>query len=821
MSEEETNRPQKTAGSGWFNQLKGLLFGFDYFISYSHEGDGHRLAKSLQEMLAARDYSCFRDETNIHAGTTLGPFIRSAIRRTKVLLVVGTKHAPNSKWVHDEITLFSEPRWRLFGKRRTIVPVDFAGIRESTPFPKLKDTLWICCDSEGPDSETIDKINNSFEGIRANQRGRIVLGIMGLLAIVAATVFWFQKEEIARQKEAITEQRDNINNEEQRVRSELMATRARTLAPGVAGEAFALASEAYELVPGDLSWAAWVQLTISSRPSWWFKESDQIGGKYQLKMEDGQMRWISNEPDSSEGRRNPAPAIAVDDYEPEEADFHPSPQGGSTPYVVNITMSLEIKADGESHDCQILADGDVIRKFVTKNPPGFGIVSNLDRLWPRRISSVQWWDLDNLRKRGDANEPLEAIESFTVERPDSLRAATLAIGRKFWWIDGRLQLRQATTGSRSIQISDETYGDVLDFSLSPDGAWVAIKHETGVRIMDARNGTSGYNFEVEGAAKAAFLPEDHIPRIVAYCEDRESRTASIRMLEPLEGPRSHPITKDLKVRSWPSVNGGLGQYPLVVLPERVDGGESDIVYGTHPSLHVFGSGEQINPNIEEPLYTSRRAIKGLASSKLSRSIAWIHGAEVFCGRVGLPEADGRKSPFSERSINLGDDLQHVEFSSVNAASLWASSNKLVFKLDLGKNKFGEEFRVDTPSSGIVPVPREDSLIVFDRAGTVKLIDETGKTTRLGSLQEPATAIAPHPTQEVLFVGNRFGDLSLRRSSDLIELGLITLAGPIQQISVSESGNRLLAVHGGKISAWAIGIDDLKENAKNRIARERQ
>ncbi len=122
------------------------------------------------------------------------------------------------------------------------------------------------------------------------------------------------------------------------------------------------------------------------------------------------------------------------------------------------------------------------------------------------------------------------------------------------------------------------------------------------------------------------------------------------------------------------------------------------------------------------------------------------------------------------------------------------------------------FRVETTSLGLVPTPYEDSLITFDTTGAVKRINEVGKITNIGFLPEPATAIAHHPTRDVLFIGNHFGEIYLNQAKDLFELGKITLSGPIEQITLSADGTKLIVLHGGKISAWAIGINDLKNVA---------
>ncbi len=509
-------------------------------------------------MLEGRDYSCFRDETHIHVGTALSPFIRNSIRRTKILVVVGTKEAPNSEWVRKEIAIFSKQSQRPFRKYRIIIPIDFTGISEKNPFPILNDTLWVISNPNGPTSATIDEISNSFKGLRKNQLGRYAISTIGALAIVAASILWIQKGKITRQ-------RNQIQKEEQRVRSELLATRARAIGTRNAKKGLTLASKAHNLNASDLTWAAMFQVAASSRKSWLAEKWGQLYGDYQLERENSQIFWTSDRLSQSEEKiQKSKPTISVIDSNPKQDEFtFNAPQGGEITYTDSTTLILQVETSIKTNECKILVEGKVQHSFTTQNPPGFGVISSLEIHSPEKISAIQWWDLSRLCEESNLNNTLQA--RLVVTTPGHFEKATLGTEHTFWWIDSRHQLRQATANDHSHQVSDESFGKVLDFALSPDGAWVAVKHTDCIRVMDARSPSIAYDFQVEGAEKFKLVSDKGTIQIAAYCSGRKNKKHHVQLIEAPVHLDSPPKAKFINTRPWPTAKDDKDQYPLAVI----------------------------------------------------------------------------------------------------------------------------------------------------------------------------------------------------------------------------------------------------------------
>ncbi len=69
-----------------------FIFGYDIFISYSR-GDAQGYAEALEKELKDLDFSCFLDKKELPAGQQLPVGLKRAIKRSKVLVLVGTQAA--------------------------------------------------------------------------------------------------------------------------------------------------------------------------------------------------------------------------------------------------------------------------------------------------------------------------------------------------------------------------------------------------------------------------------------------------------------------------------------------------------------------------------------------------------------------------------------------------------------------------------------------------------------------------------------------------------------------------------------------------------
>ena len=84
-------------------RLRDWVFGYDYFISYSHK-DGSDYAVNLREALSNNGFKVCLDRTDFHDGASLSWITRRRIRNSKYLIVIGRKFAlTESKWVPVEI----------------------------------------------------------------------------------------------------------------------------------------------------------------------------------------------------------------------------------------------------------------------------------------------------------------------------------------------------------------------------------------------------------------------------------------------------------------------------------------------------------------------------------------------------------------------------------------------------------------------------------------------------------------------------------------------------------------------------------------------
>jgi WD40 repeat protein len=170
---------------GWLSALRGLLFGYDYFISYAQEPATRQYGEALQRALAERDYVCFRDTTNLSAGDPLTLKIRWSLRRTRCLIVLGTTGALTSKWVAREIEIFSSTG-------RTIIPLDLEAIRPESPWSAVDDVLFVNDSLPLPSTEALDKITGAFRGWRANRWARWALVALGLIALGVGSAMTLQ-----------------------------------------------------------------------------------------------------------------------------------------------------------------------------------------------------------------------------------------------------------------------------------------------------------------------------------------------------------------------------------------------------------------------------------------------------------------------------------------------------------------------------------------------------------------------------------------------------------------------------------------------------
>src|SRR5215831_15234263 len=107
-----------------WRRLLDLVFGYDFFISYSWS-DGGKYAAALTRQLRSEGFEVFFDRDDYASGDNWKKVGAWKLRRTGQLVLVGSPAALASAPVMREVQIFSRT-----GRR--IVPIDFDGSLEWT-----------------------------------------------------------------------------------------------------------------------------------------------------------------------------------------------------------------------------------------------------------------------------------------------------------------------------------------------------------------------------------------------------------------------------------------------------------------------------------------------------------------------------------------------------------------------------------------------------------------------------------------------------------------------------------------------------------------
>ena len=176
-----------------FRSLFRFLFRYDVFISYARR-DGKEYALKLRDQLKALDFSCFLDYDELPAGNSLNKTLKKAIRKSAILVVVGTERAIKSRYVELEIAEFSKTT-------RAIIPIDIAGTLADPPWSVIKerDIVWIDEAAESlvkgvPSPNVADSIDKLFKYTRRNTRvrGQVFATVSLFLIGAALAIFLIQ-----------------------------------------------------------------------------------------------------------------------------------------------------------------------------------------------------------------------------------------------------------------------------------------------------------------------------------------------------------------------------------------------------------------------------------------------------------------------------------------------------------------------------------------------------------------------------------------------------------------------------------------------------
>jgi len=163
-----------------------LLFGYDFFISYRRD-EASAYAEKLHRNLCEQGFVCFLDREQTVGGVELAPTIRSALKRSRALVVILTPNVVQSPWVKQEVEAF-------LGRRERLIPISVGGFLAQgrsldSPFAMLRSRSWI--DERETSISRGEPSDNIVAEVRKNydrRRVRTLALFLGLALLVAAVV---------------------------------------------------------------------------------------------------------------------------------------------------------------------------------------------------------------------------------------------------------------------------------------------------------------------------------------------------------------------------------------------------------------------------------------------------------------------------------------------------------------------------------------------------------------------------------------------------------------------------------------------------------
>jgi WD40 repeat protein len=201
--------------------LIDLLFGYDIFISYARR-DASAYVVALRAELERLGYRCFVDTSDLPPGDQLGPALTRALRRSSVLVVVGSAGALESTYVPQEVSVFGAER-----PLGTIMPISIGRtLDDSDPGEPLRtalaDRVWIS-ETDGalagkPSDAVFTEVRRRFTFTRRDAwRLRIMTAValtLVLLVVVAFAMFYGAREAriVAERERAIAQREAKISD---------------------------------------------------------------------------------------------------------------------------------------------------------------------------------------------------------------------------------------------------------------------------------------------------------------------------------------------------------------------------------------------------------------------------------------------------------------------------------------------------------------------------------------------------------------------------------------------------------------------------------
>lgn len=175
--------------AGVLARIGTFLVGNDVFISYSRT-DAAPYALALASELTKQNLTCYLDQWNAPPGIEIPSEIKTALRRSSMLVLVGTEGAARSNAVGDEVAEFLKTG-------RPILPISFGeSLTNANWFSSIrglaltKETIE-ALKTEKPSESVITRVVNAEGFTRRDKRLRRVFWItaLGIVGLVLAGFF--------------------------------------------------------------------------------------------------------------------------------------------------------------------------------------------------------------------------------------------------------------------------------------------------------------------------------------------------------------------------------------------------------------------------------------------------------------------------------------------------------------------------------------------------------------------------------------------------------------------------------------------------------
>ncbi len=187
---------------GALARISTFLLGNDVFISYSR-ADAAAYALALANELTKQNLTCYLDQWNAPPGETIPAAIKTALKRSSMLVIIGTCKAARSAAVGEEITEFLKTG-------RPILPISFAGsVLQANWYPSIKGLALTDETSNAlrlgkPSEPVISRVVNAEGFTRRDKRLRRIflftaLGIVGLV-LAGVIISWGFRADAQKQQ---------------------------------------------------------------------------------------------------------------------------------------------------------------------------------------------------------------------------------------------------------------------------------------------------------------------------------------------------------------------------------------------------------------------------------------------------------------------------------------------------------------------------------------------------------------------------------------------------------------------------------------------